>query len=423
MGLWRPIALVLASTTSVQFGTAIATTAFVSAGPLGAVWIRGLIAAAVMMAWVRPDLRGVTRNQLRAVVPYAVALAVMMSSIYLALVDAPLGVVSAILMLGPLTVLALGSRDWLDIVCVAIATCGVAVLTLSQGVGGPISLVGIGWALLAAVAFGAYIHAGKGVSQAFDGLQGVAIALPLVAILQTPLGIAFAGPDLWEPATLVALGIAAVLATVFPLSLEITALRSLSMATFGLLLAFEPAFAVAAGFLIRGEALVPVQLIGIGLVILASVGSLGPRGWTRRMGAANRRLMADPAVTSLARVSLFDGLSAPDLAAIAKVVELRIVPVGAILTKQGEPGDEFYMISDGVVEISVDGHEIRHLGRGDYLGEIALLSGGPRTATAVASQPTEVFVLPEASFTSLLLRQPRLEDRILTTVADRMRYH
>jgi inner membrane transporter RhtA len=196
MGIWRPIALVLASTTSVQFGTAIATTAFVAAGPLGAVWIRGVIAAVVMFAWVRPDLRDLTATQVRAVVPYALALAVMMSSIYLALVDAPLGVVSAILMLGPLTVLALATRDWLDIVCVAIATCGVAVLTLSQGVDGPVSAVGVGWALVAAIAFGAYIHTGKGVSKAFDGLDGVAIALPLVAILQAPLGLAFAGPDL-----------------------------------------------------------------------------------------------------------------------------------------------------------------------------------------------------------------------------------
>jgi inner membrane transporter RhtA len=423
MGIWRPIALVLASTTSVQFGTAIATTAFVSAGPLGAVWIRGLIAAAVMVAWVRPNVRDVTRAQVGAVVPYAVALAVMMSSIYLALVDAPLGVVSAILMLGPLTVLALGSRNWLDIACVAIATCGVAILTLSQGVAGPISLAGIGWALVAAIAFGAYIHTGKGVSKAFDGLQGVAIALPLVAILQTPLGVLFAGPGLFEPATLGALAIAAVLATVFPLSLEITALRSLSMATFGLLLAFEPAFAVLAGFVIRGEALVPVQLVGIGLVIVASIGSLGPRGWTRRFGADNRRLMADPAVTSLARVTLFDGLSAPDLAAIAKVVERRAVPAGAILTVQGELGDEFFMIADGEVEIDVDDRDVRHLGQGDYLGEIALISGGSRTATAVALKPTRLFVLPEAAFTALLVRQPRLEDRILTTVADRMRYH
>jgi inner membrane transporter RhtA len=417
VGLWRPIALVLASTTSVQFGTA-----FVAAGPLGAVWIRGVIAAAVMLAWVRPDIRELTRVQILAVVPYAVALAVMMSAIYVALVDAPLGVVSAILMLGPLTVLAMGSRNGLDLLCVAVAACGVAILSLSQGVEGPISFVGIGSALVAAIAFGAYIHTGKAVSKAFDGLQGVAIALPLVAILQTPLGVRFAGPDLWEPATLAALAIAAVLATVIPLSLEVTALRSLSMATFGLLLAFEPAFAVVAGFVIRGEALVPLQLIGIALVILASVGSLGPRGWTRRIGADNRRLMADPTMRNLDHVALFDGLSTRDLAAIAQVVEERTAPAGAVLAEQGQPGDEFFMIADGDVEILLDGRPVRHLGPGDYLGEIALVSGGPRTATAVTSTPSRLYVLQEVAFNALLLRQPRLEDRILTTVAERVRY-
>src|SRR4029450_6828864 len=94
---------------------------------------------------------------------------------------------------------------------------------------------------------------------------------------------------------------------------------------------------------------------------------------------------------------------------------------GAVLTVQGEPGDEFFMIADGAVEISVDGREVRHLGPGDYLGEIALVSGGLRTATAVATAPTRLFALPETAFTVLLQEQHRLEDRILTTVADRMR--
>lgn len=422
MGLWRPIALVLASSTSIQFGTAIATTAFAAAGPLGAVWMRGLIAAGVMLVWIRPDIQGLTRPQVRAVVPYAIALAVMVTGIYLALVDAPLGVVSAILMLGPLTVSALGSRGWLDLLCVGIAACGVAILTLSQGVEGPISAAGVGWSLVAATAFGAYIHTGKRVSKTFEGLEGVAIALLIVAILQTPLGLAFAEPGLWEPATLAALAVAAVLATVIPFSLEITALRSLSMATFGLLLAFEPAIATVAGFVIRGQALVALQLLGIALVILASVGSLGPRGWTRRIGAYNRDLMADPTVAGLARVSLFDGLSARDLASIAKVVEERDVAAGTVLTEQGQPGDEFFMIADGEVEIRLDDRVIRRLGPGDYLGEIALVFGGTRTATAVASEPSRLYVLAEAAFTALLRKQPRLEDRILTTVADRMRY-
>jgi inner membrane transporter RhtA len=290
----RPIGFVLASSTSIQFGTAIATTTFDAVRPLTAVWVRMMIGAIIMLAWIRPDVRSLTRDQIRAVLPYALALGAMVTAIYLALVDAPLGIVSAIVMLGPLTVSALGSRGLLDLACVGVAAIGVAVLTLSQATAGPTSLVGIGWALVAATSFGTYIHAGKRMSKAFEGLRGVAVALPLVAVLQAPLGLAFAEPGLLSPWTLVALAAAGVLGTVVPYSLEITALRRLSMATFGLLLAFEPAIAAVAGLAIRGQGLRPLQLAGIGLVIVATTGSLAPRDWTRRIGAYNLELMANP---------------------------------------------------------------------------------------------------------------------------------
>jgi len=422
MSLWRPIVLVLASSTSIQFGTAIATTTFDAAGPLGAVWLRGLIGAIVMLAWIRPDVRRLTAAQVRAVFPYAVALAVMVSAIYLALSEAPLGVVSAILMLGPLTVSALGSRGPIDLACVALAAVGVAILTLSYGTAGPISAFGIASALVAAAAFGAYIHAGKRVAKEFTGLVGVAVALPIAAALQAPLGLAFGKPGMWEPSTLAVLAVAGVLATVIPFSLEVTALRSLSAATFGLLLSFEPAIATLAGFVVRGEALAPVQLLGIALVIAASAGSLGPRGWTRRIGAYNRALMANPTVAALARVSLFSGLSAKDLGTIAQVAEQREVAAGTVLTEQGQAGDEFFIVADGEVEIRLDGREIRRLGPGDYLGEIALVFGGKRTATAIAAKPSRLYVLGEPAFTALLRRQPRIEDKILTTVTERMRF-
>lgn len=422
MGLWRPILLVLASSTSIQFGTAIATTAFDAAGPLGAVWLRGVIGGAVMLAWIRPNLRRVSRATWRAVLPYSIALAVMVASIYLALAAAPLGVVSAILMLGPLTVSALGSRGPLDLLCVATAAVGVGILTLSQGTGGPLAVSGIAFALVAAVAFGAYIHTGKRVAGELPGLLGVALALPIVALLQAPLGLGFGKPGMWEVSALLSLAVAGILATVVPFSLEVTALKSLSMATFGLLLSFEPAVAAVAGFAIRGEMLTLGQLGGIALVIAASAGSLGPRGWTRRVGAYNRALMANPTVAALGKVSLFSGLSAKDLATVASVAEERDVPAGVVLTEQGAPGDEFFLIADGEVEVRIDDREVRRLGPGDYLGEIALVFGGKRTATAVAASPSKLYVLGEQAFTSLLRQHPRIEDKILTTVTERMRY-
>ena len=62
------------------------------------------------------------------------------------------------------------------------------------------------------------------------------------------------------------------------------------------------------------------------------------------------------------------------------------------------------------------------LGPGDFLGEIALVFGGDRTATAVVSEPSHLFVVEKADFVAMLERQPRIEDRILSTVTERMRY-
>ena len=422
MSLGRPILLVLLSSTSIQFGTAIATTVFDEAGALGAVWLRGVFGALIMAAWVRPRIRAMTRAQLRAVVPYAVALGAMVAGIYVALEDTPLGVVSAILMLGPLTVSALGSRGPLDIAAVALAIVGAGILTLAEGAAGPIGARGLVAAFGAAVAFGAYIHTGKRVAGTFEGLTGVAVALALVSLLLAPFGLAFRGPGLFDPSTVGVLVVSGLLATAIPFSLEVTAMRSLSAATFGLLLSFEPAIAAVAGFVIRGQALVPVQVLGIALVIAASAVSLGPRGWTRRFGAYNRALMANPTVAALGRVSLFNGLSARDLSAIASVAEERQVDAGEILTEEGKPGDEFFIVADGEVEVRLHGREVRRLGPGGYLGEIALVFGGNRTATAVATGPTRLYVLGQDAFTAMLRSQPRIEDKILTTISERMRY-
>lgn len=93
-----------------------------------------------------------------------------------------------------------------------------------------------------------------------------------------------------------------------------------------------------------------------------------------------------------------------------------------MLTEQGAPGDEFFIVDSGEVEIRQDGKELRRLGPGDFLGEIALVFGGARTATAVAAEPTHLFVLSKAAFDRMIKSQPRIEDKILTTVSERMRY-
>jgi inner membrane transporter RhtA len=419
---WRPVAMVIASSTSLQLGLAIATTAFAAAGPLGAVWVRSLVGGILLALYIRPTVRGLTQAQVVAVVGYALTVTGVSVFAYLALDHAPLGIVSAIIMLGPLAVSAWGQRGLLDILLVGIAAIGVAILSLAHGATGEIEPIGIAFALAAAAALGAYIVAGKEVGKRLEGLSGLALALLVAAVIQTPLGLAFARPGMWAPDALLALAAAGVLATLIPFALEMTALRSLSMATFGLLLAFEPGIASVVGFVVRGQSLTLEQILGIALVVVAAAATLGPRGWMRRIGRYNRELMADPRTQAFARVSLFNGLSAKEVAAIAASAEERDAVAGEVLTEQGAAGDEFFIVDSGEVEIRQDGRELRRLGPGDYLGEIALVFGGTRTATAVVAAPTHLFVLSKAAFDRMIKSQPRIEDKILTTVSERMRY-
>lgn len=419
---WRPIAMVIGSSTSLQLGLAIATTAFAAAGPVGAVWVRSIVGAVLLALYIRPTVRSLTRDQAVWVVLYALCVSGVSFFAYLALNDAPLGVVSAIVMIGPLAVSAWGQRGVLDLLLVGIAGIGVAVLSLAHGATGEIAPLGIVFALAAAASLGAYIVAGKRIGKLFEGLNGLALSLLVAAAIQTPLGLALAKPGMWAPDVLAILAVAGVLATLIPFALELTALRSLSMATFGLLLAFEPGIASIVGFVVRGQALTPLQIFGIVLVIAAAAATLGPRGWMRRIGRYNRELMANPRTQAFSRVALFNGLSAKEIAAIASSAEERDAAAGEVLTEQGAPGDEFFIVDSGEIEIRQDGRELRRLGPGDYLGEIALVFGGNRTATAIAGTAAHLFVLRKDAFDKMVKSQPRIEDKILATVSERMRY-
>lgn len=316
-----PALLVVLSSTSIQFGTAIATTAFAAAGPIGSVWVRGLVGGALLLLLVRPNVRRVTPSQWRAIVLYGVALGTMVLAVYLALEDTSLGIVSAIVMLGPLGVSALGYRTSIDICAVILAAIGVALLAFAHGVSGPISVPGLLYSFIGAAAFGAYILTGKQLGKRMEGMDGLALALVVAVAIQTPLALLTTEPGITRIDTLAILAVAGVLATLVPFVLELNAMRALSAATFGLLLSLEPAIGAVAGFVMRGEQLVVAQMIGIGAVTIASAICVGPRGWTRSLGPRNRELMADPAVAALARVPLFSALATHDLATLAALPE------------------------------------------------------------------------------------------------------
>lgn len=409
-------ALVIGSMVSLQVGTAIAISAFDEAGPLGVVWVRGVVGATLLTAYLRPKLRAYTPEQWSAIVPYGVSLASFTVFFYLALDRAPLGVVSALEMTGPLAVAAIGRRSRLDLLWIAFAGSGVALLALARGVDGHLDALGVVFALLAATGLAFYIVFGKRVAQRVDGLGGLATALLIAILVQTPFGIAGGGSDVLDARVLGVCVAAGVLSTVIPFSFELIALRTLSLAVFGLVLAFEPVVAAIVGLLFRGQDLAALQIAGIGLIVAAGAGVMGP---SRLRGRAD--VLDDPQLAALARVGLFQDFSPDELATVAGRTRELAAEVGTELIHQGQAGTDLFLVANGEVAVRVDGHVVDKLHPGDFFGELALLSGEPRNATVVATEQSSLYVLTKDDLEALTADEPRIEGKLLAVAAQRLR--
>lgn len=128
----------------------------------------------------------------------------------------------------------------------------------------------------------------------------------------------------------------------------------------------------------------------------------------------------------LSDVPIFKLLDDSERATLAALFEQRSCTVGETIFHQGEPGDEIFLVSDGRVQVFItsDTGEKIILGentRGDVFGEISLLDGGPRTAAAVAVEPTEVLSLDRAKLLELVQRHPHVAIDLLTVMGQRLR--
>lgn len=267
-----PVVLVLSAVVSVQFGGALAATLVPQVGAPGTVALRMVISALVLWPVVRPRLRGRTASDWRIVGVYAAALALMNLSFYESLARLPIGVAVTIEFVGPLVLAAVLSRKGRDLIAVLAAAIGVVLI--SGALWTPwseLDLVGIVFALLAGAMWALYILAGGRTAARFAQLDGLAIALALGSVVLLPLGFATAGTTLLEPAILLkGLGIA-MLSSLIAYSLELLALGRMSAGVFGVLLSLEPAVAALAGLVVLSQTLSPIQLLGMSLVVLASV--------------------------------------------------------------------------------------------------------------------------------------------------------
>jgi CRP-like cAMP-binding protein len=133
-----------------------------------------------------------------------------------------------------------------------------------------------------------------------------------------------------------------------------------------------------------------------------------------------RLFTQDTKVEALKRAPLFEGLSRKELVQLARVSEDLEVPPGKVLCKEGEIGQEFFVIVDGQVEVTRKGKRLATRVGGEFFGEIALLEETPRTATVKANTPLRFFVLTRKDFRHLVNQNPSVERKVLRALARRV---
>jgi CRP/FNR family cyclic AMP-dependent transcriptional regulator len=128
----------------------------------------------------------------------------------------------------------------------------------------------------------------------------------------------------------------------------------------------------------------------------------------------------DRKVELISKVPLFSRCSKHELQQLAAAADEIDLPEGKVLTREGDRGREFFVLLDGTAEVQQGGQTIRTLGPGDFLGEIALISHEPRTATVTTTSPVQALVITDQSFAALLDHLPSVERTVLQTLADRL---
>jgi CRP/FNR family cyclic AMP-dependent transcriptional regulator len=126
-------------------------------------------------------------------------------------------------------------------------------------------------------------------------------------------------------------------------------------------------------------------------------------------------------IGQLARVPLFSDCSKRDLELISRVVKDVSHRAGTVIAREGEPGVGLFIIVSGTAEVTIGGKRKTRLGPGDFFGEIALLDGGPRTATVTAVTDLELLGLTEWVFRGLMQEHPTIALKTLQQMAGRLR--
>jgi CRP-like cAMP-binding protein len=132
------------------------------------------------------------------------------------------------------------------------------------------------------------------------------------------------------------------------------------------------------------------------------------------------RLGKDRKIELIRKVPLFSKLSKSGLQEVASIADEIDLPEGKDLTREGERGREFVVLLEGKAEVRKGGRRINALGEGDFLGEIALVTKRPRTATVTTTTTVRALVITDRDFSELIRRSPQIGQGVMEALAERL---
>jgi inner membrane transporter RhtA len=258
------IGLMTGSAAASQLGAATAALAFSALGPVGVVAVRQWVAAALLLASVRPRYASFTRAQWGPVLALALIFATMNLSLYTAIDRIGLGLAVTLEFLGPLAVALLASRRVRDLGCALLAAVAVVVLARPRP---SADYAGIALALLAAACWAGYILVNRVVGARVPGAQGPAAAAGLSALLYVPVGIWVLAARPLTPAALGHAAAAGLLSSAVPMVCDVLALRRVPARFYALFMSVNPVFAALTGLVILGQSLGLVDWLAIAVIV------------------------------------------------------------------------------------------------------------------------------------------------------------
>jgi inner membrane transporter RhtA len=266
-----PVPAVLLSIISVQAGAAVAKGLFPVLGAGSTTLIRVGLSALILFAINRTNLRNLTAQQWKAVIPYGVVLGAMNLIFYLAIKRVPLGLGVTLEFVGPLMLAVFSSRHAMDLLWVLLAAAGIVLIAPWDTKA--IDPVGVVLALLAGGFWAAYIVLGARTSKLLNDRDAVTVGMLFGTLVVLPFGISGGSLLQLTPMMLMTGTTLALLSSAIPFTLEMSALRQMPARTFSILLSLEPAVAAICGLLFLHESLSLYEWMAVMLVVIASAGA------------------------------------------------------------------------------------------------------------------------------------------------------